>query len=247
MPWSPPKPKNSDALQLPNSMRYSEAMINQLPPCWRTALADEFDKPYFVALQKFVAEERAAEEVFPPEQDVLTALRLTPLDNVKALILGQDPYHDNGQAHGLSFSVQRGVKIPPSLRNIFKERESDLGMPPADHGCLEAWAEQGVLMLNTVLTVRAHAANSHHKQGWEEFTTRIIEIVNERAAVAFVLWGKPAQKKAPLIDQRHLIVETPHPSPLSARRGFFGSRPFSKINEYLAASRLPTIDWHLKE
>lgn len=219
-------------------------MIDQLPTCWRTALADEFDKPYFQKLQKFVTAQRTAHEIFPPEADVFTALRLTPLDNVKALILGQDPYHDNGQAHGLSFSVQRGVKIPPSLRNIFKERESDLGIPPADHGCLEAWAEQGVLLLNTVLTVRAHEANSHHKQGWEEFTTRIIEVVNERAAIAFVLWGKPAQKKAPLIDQRHLTIESPHPSPLSARRGFFGSQPFSKINAYLAEHGHSKINWN---
>jgi uracil-DNA glycosylase len=220
-------------------------MINQLPTCWRTALADEFEKPYFQKLQKYVAEQRAAHEVFPPKAEVFTALRLTPLDNVKALILGQDPYHDDGQAHGLSFSVQRGIKIPPSLRNVFKERESDQGIPPADHGCLEAWAEQGVLMLNTVLTVRAHEANSHHKQGWEEFTTRIIEVVNERAAVAFVLWGKPAQKKAPLIDTRHLILESAHPSPLSARHGFFGRRPFSKINEYLAANGQTEVNWAL--
>lgn len=219
-------------------------MIDLLPNCWQTALADEFEKPYFHKLQNFVAEQRSAHEVFPPEAEVFTALQLTPLDNVKSLILGQDPYHDNGQAHGLSFSVKRGIKIPPSLRNVFKERESDLGIPPGDHGCLEAWAQQGVLMLNTVLTVRAHEANSHRKHGWEEFTTRIIEIVNERAAVAFVLWGKPAQKKAPLIADRHLIVESAHPSPLSARRGFFGSQPFSKINEFLAANGQMEIDWH---
>lgn len=220
-------------------------MIDQLPNCWRAALADEFQKPYFQQLQTFVAEQRAAHEVFPPAAEVFTALRLTPLNNVKALILGQDPYHDHGQAHGLSFSVQRGIKIPPSLRNIFKERESDLGLPPDSHGCLEQWAKQGVLMLNTVLTVRAHEANSHHKQGWEQFTTRIIEVVNARAAVAFVLWGKPAQKKSPLIDERHLTIESPHPSPLSARRGFFGSQPFSKINAYLAANEQTEIDWSL--
>lgn len=219
-------------------------MIDQLPTCWRAALAAEFEKPYFHQLQTFVAEQRAAHEIFPPAADVFTALRLTPLDNVKALILGQDPYHDDGQAHGLSFSVQRGIKIPPSLRNIFKERESDLGIPPADHGYLKAWAEQGVLMLNTVLTVRAHEANSHKKQGWEEFTTKIIEVVNERAAVAFVLWGKPAQKKATLIDERHLTVESAHPSPLSARRGFFGSQPFSKINVYLTEHGQAEINWN---
>jgi len=218
-------------------------MIDSLPTCWQTALADEFEAPYFRKLQTYIAQERAKHVVFPPEAEVLTALGLTPLDRVKVLILGQDPYHDDGQAHGLSFSVRRGIKIPPSLRNIFKERESDLGIPPTDHGCLEKWAQQGVLMLNTVLTVRAHEANSHRKQGWEEFTTRILEIVNQRPAVAFVLWGKPAQTKKPLIADRHLIIESPHPSPLSARRGFFGSQPFSKINEYLIANGQSEIDW----
>lgn len=222
-------------------------MIDQLPNCWQTALADEFDKPYFVDLHEFVATERTKHQIFPPESDVFNALRFTPLDKVKVLILGQDPYHDDDQAHGLSFSVRRGIKVPPSLRNIYKERESDLGIPPAAHGHLEEWAQQGVLMLNTVLTVRAHEANSHRKKGWEEFTTRVIECVNKQPAVAFVLWGKPAQTKKPLIDERHLVIESPHPSPLSARRGFFGSQPFSKINEFLSAKDASAIDWQLKE
>ncbi|MEZ6128315.1 MAG: uracil-DNA glycosylase [Planctomycetaceae bacterium] len=222
-------------------------MIEFLPNVWRAELADEFSQPYFRRLQEFVDRERRLHPVFPAAQDVFTALRLTPPDRVKVLILGQDPYHDDGQAHGLSFSVRRGMKLPPSLRNIYKELETDLHVPPPTHGCLEQWASQGVLLLNTVLTVRAHAANSHGKQGWEEFTTRVMERVNERPAVAFVLWGKPAQQKASLIDKRHLVIQSAHPSPLSARRGFFGSRPFSRINEYLVASDQTPVDWQLTE
>ncbi|APZ95193.1 uracil-DNA glycosylase [Fuerstiella marisgermanici] len=220
--------------------------VDNLPDCWRTSLADEFSQSRFQQLQQFVSRERQSHDVFPREDDVFNALRLTPLNDVRVLILGQDPYHDDGQAHGLSFSVQRGIKIPPSLRNMFKELQADLEIPPAEHGCLEAWAKQGVLLLNTVLTVRAHEANSHRKQGWEEFTDRIIACVNELPAVAFVLWGKPAQKKADLIDSRHLVIQSPHPSPLSARRGFFGSRPFSKINSWLEEHDMLPIDWRLE-
>lgn len=218
---------------------------DDLPNCWQSALQPEFQSDYFQKLQKFVTAERAAATVFPPEDEVFTALKLTPLNQVKVLILGQDPYHNDGQAHGLSFSVQKGVKVPPSLRNIYKELKDDLGISPALHGHLVHWAKQGVLMLNTVLTVRAHEPNSHKKKGWEAFTTKIIQCVNEQPSVAFVLWGKPAEKKAELISPHHLIIKTAHPSPLSARRGFIGSKPFSKINNFLAANNLSTIDWKI--
>jgi len=221
--------------------------LNGLPECWRETLKNDLASPDFQALQQFVARERHASSVFPPADDVFNALAMTPLSCVRVLILGQDPYHDDGQAHGLSFSVRAGVKIPPSLRNIYKELESDLQVPAATHGCLEAWARQGVLLLNTVLTVRAHEANSHRKRGWEEFTTRVIECVNELPSVAFVLWGKPAQKKASLIHERHLLIQSPHPSPLSARRGFFGSRPFSQINDFLKSNGQVPIDWRVAE
>lgn len=217
--------------------------IDDLPGCWRSALSDEFDSPEFAELSRFVTEERLAGQVFPPEDEVFTALKLTPLANVRVLILGQDPYHGDGQAHGLSFSVPKGIKLPPSLKNIYKELESDLSIPPAEHGFLSSWARQGVLMLNTVLTVRAHEANSHQKRGWESFTTSIIERVNQQSAVAFLLWGKPAQKKESLIDARHLVIKTAHPSPLSAYRGFFGSKPFSQINQFLTTSGLPEVNW----
>lgn len=223
----------------------SEMTINDLPPAWSEALRPAIESDSFAALQSFLAEERAAHQVFPSEDDVFNAFRLTPLNQVKVLILGQDPYHDDGQAHGLSFSVQRGVAFPPSLRNIFKELVDDIGAAPPTHGSLESWARQGVLLLNTVLTVRAHEANSHRKRGWEEFTDHVIRVVNDRPHVAFVLWGNPAQQKRPLIDDRHLVVATAHPSPLSARRGFFGSRPFSKINQYLVDTKQRPIDWQI--
>ena len=218
---------------------------DSLPAAWHSELEAEFDQPYFRDLADFVNEERAAEQVFPAAGDVFRALELTPFDSVRVLILGQDPYHDDGQAHGLSFSVQHGVRQPPSLRNIFKELNSDLGITAPDHGCLESWAEQGVLLLNSVLTVRAHQANSHRNKGWETFTQRIIACVNERPAVAFVLWGKPAQRVASAIDARHLVLQAPHPSPLSAHRGFFGSRPFSQINRFLSEQAAGPIDWRL--
>ncbi|MDG1896642.1 MAG: uracil-DNA glycosylase [Fuerstiella sp.] len=221
--------------------------LNVIPECWRETLKDNLTSPDFRALQQFVSRERDAGPVFPPADDVFAALTMTPLRRVRVLILGQDPYHDNGQAHGLSFSVRHDIKVPPSLRNIYKELESDLRIPAAKHGCLESWAQQGVLLLNTVLTVRAHEPNSHRKRGWEEFTTRVIEHVNELPSVAFVLWGKPAQKKATLIHERHLLIQSSHPSPLSARRGFIGSRPFSQINDFLQSNDQPPIDWRLDE
>ncbi|MCP4172856.1 MAG: uracil-DNA glycosylase [Fuerstiella sp.] len=221
--------------------------LNAIPECWREMLKDQIASPNFRELQRFVTRERTASQVFPPSDDVFAALTMTPLNRVRVLILGQDPYHDDGQAHGLSFSVRHGIRIPPSLRNIYKELESDLQIPAATHGCLEAWAHQGVLLLNTVLTVRAHEPNSHRKHGWEDFTTRVIECVNELPSVAFVLWGKPAQKKASLIHKRHLLIRSPHPSPLSARRGFFGSRPFSQTNTFLESVAQPPIDWRVGE
>ncbi|MCP4507003.1 MAG: uracil-DNA glycosylase [Fuerstiella sp.] len=210
-------------------------------------MQDDLESPEFRKLRNFVACEREASPVFPSPGDVFNALTMTPLRRVRVLILGQDPYHDDNQAHGLSFSVRRGVKIPPSLRNIYKELESDLRIPAATHGCLESWARQGVLLLNTVLTVRAHEPNSHRRQGWEEFTTQVIECVNELPSVAFVLWGKTAQQKATLINARHLLIQSSHPSPLSARRGFFGSRPFSQINDFLKSNDQPPIDWRVDQ
>ncbi len=221
----------------------------EIPSSWRPALAGELDKPYFRKLEQFVSAERAQHQVFPPAAEVFAALEHTPLEQVRVLLLGQDPYHDDGQAHGLCFSVRAGVKLPPSLRNVYKELEADLGIPPCSHGCLTAWADRGVLLLNTVLTVRAHAANSHRKKGWETFTDRIIEAVAARTEpVVFVLWGKPAQKKIALIERQdndHAIVCAAHPSPLSANSGFFGSRPFSQVNEALARRGLAPIDWSL--
>jgi uracil-DNA glycosylase len=220
--------------------------IETLPQCWRSELADEFAAPYFAELKQFISDERSAHEVYPTSKNVFAALRATPLSRVRVLILGQDPYHGEGQAHGLSFSVQVGVKIPPSLRNIYKELQADAGTEPVAHGCLSAWAGQGVLLLNTVLTVRSGEANSHRKRGWEQLTDRIIDVVNDQPNVAFVLWGKPSQKKAERIDAtRHLIIESPHPSPLSARRGFFGSQPFSRINAFLQQHDLEPINWQL--
>jgi uracil-DNA glycosylase len=219
-----------------------------LPDDWKAALQPALTTPRFAQLQRFVRQEQNSATVFPAAQDIFRAFHLTPLDRVRVVILGQDPYHDDGQAHGLSFSVRPGVRLPPSLRNIYKELQDDLNVAPASHGFLESWARQGVFLLNTVLTVRAHEANSHRKQGWEEFTDHVIRTISEhRPAVCFVLWGRPAQTKQPLIHDRHLTICSPHPSPLSARRGFFGSRPFSQINDFLQKRDLPPIDWQLPE
>ena len=214
---------------------------------WNPILREEFEKPYWHELQQFVAEERSRGQVFPPHDQVFAALHLTPYADTRVLILGQDPYHGPGQAHGLSFSVQPGVRIPPSLQNIHKELEADLGIARPDHGNLEAWAQRGVLLLNATLTVRAHEAASHQKRGWETFTDEVIRAANEKQErVVFVLWGSSARCKREVIDtSRHAIVESPHPSPLSAHRGFFGSRPFSRTNELLAEAGLPPIDWSL--
>ena len=216
---------------------------------WNPLLRDEFTKPYWQPLQQFVADERARAAVYPPEPEVFAALHLTRYADTRVVILGQDPYHGPGQAHGLCFSVRRGVKVPPSLHNISVELEADLGITPARHGNLQAWAEQGVLLLNTCLTVRGGAAGSHHGKGWETFTDEVLRVVNAKTdPVVFVLWGAPARKKKALIDLgRHHVIESAHPSPLSAHNGFFGSRPFSRVNTFLEADGLAPIDWRLPE
>lgn len=221
-----------------------------LPASWEHVLAGELEQQYFKKLARFVEDERKAHQVFPAEEDVFAAFKFTPYESVRVLLLGQDPYHDDGQAHGLCFSVRPGITPPPSLANMYKEAVSDLpGFKIPRHGCLTTWATQGVLLLNTVLTVRAHTPNSHKNQGWESFTDAVIKKVNDRPdGVVFVLWGGHAQKKAKLIDaKRHTVIKTAHPSPLSARNGFFGSKPFSTINSALRARGADEIDWRLPE
>lgn len=214
---------------------------------WNPILKPELAKPYWAELQQFVHAERSAHQVFPPHEEVFAALHLTPYASVKVLLLGQDPYHGPGQAHGLCFSVRPGVPTPPSLENIFKELESDLGIARPDHGNLVHWATQGVLLLNTTLTVRARKAGSHQKRGWETFTDEVIRAVSAKEdPVVFVLWGAAAGRKRELIDEdRHHIIRAPHPSPLSAHRGFFGTRPFSRINGILTENGRGPIDWAL--
>lgn len=212
---------------------------------WNPVLRAEFDQPYWQELQAFVRAERERATIYPPDEQVFAALHLTPYAQTKVLILGQDPYHGDGQAHGLCFSVQAGVAQPPSLVNIFKELQADLGIAAPPHGNLEQWARQGVLLLNAVLTVRAHQAGSHAGKGWETFTDRVIASVNARPErVVFILWGAYARKKKPLIDpDRHVIIESAHPSPLSAHNGFFGSHPFSRANAALRAAGREPVDW----
>jgi uracil-DNA glycosylase len=219
----------------------------QLPGDWSSVLCSEVEQPYFHNLEEFLNNERKTQSVFPPEDDVFTALKLTPYAKVSALLLGQDPYHDDNQAHGLCFSVRPGVATPPSLVNMFKELHEDLGCAIPNNGYLVPWAEQGILMLNAVLTVRAHLPNSHKGKGWETFTDAIIAQVNQKTTpVVFVLWGSYAQKKASLIDaSRHTIIQSAHPSPLSARNGFFGGRPYSKINAALAQAGKTPIQWQI--
>ncbi len=214
---------------------------------WLEVLQDEFKKPYYKQLFQTVNQEYRTRKIFPPAEDIFNAFHLTPFHQVKVVILGQDPYHNYGQAHGLCFSVRKGVEIPPSLVNIYQELHDDLGCTIPDHGCLTKWAEQGVLMLNTVLTVRAHQAHSHRDIGWEEFTDAVIRALNkEDRPIVFILWGAPAQRKASMLDNpNHLILKSPHPSPLSAFRGFFGSRPFSKTNAFLKEHGETEIDWQI--
>jgi len=220
----------------------------RLEPSWRSVLSAEFEKPYMKALRAFLVEEaRQGKLVYPKPSDFFAALDQAPIAKVKVVILGQDPYHGPGQAHGLSFSVPPGVPPPPSLKNIFKELKSDLGINEPDHGCLKAWAQRGVLLLNATLSVQAGLAGSHQGKGWELFTDAVIQHLNQhRSGLAFVLWGSYAQKKGALIDRtKHFVIESPHPSPLSAHRGFLGSKPFSKINSYLQKTGQGTIDWSL--
>jgi uracil-DNA glycosylase len=223
-------------------------VIGMLPASWQGPLGEELGKPYFKELTEFVEEERARGPVFPPREEVFAALEATPYDRVKVLILGQDPYHGKGQGHGLCFSVRPGVKTPPSLRNIYKEMHSELGHPIPDNGYLMPWAQQGVLLLNAVLTVREGEANSHKGKGWETFTDAVIRAVDARPDPAvFVLWGNYAKKKLPLIDtERHVVVQGAHPSPLSAKK-FYGSRPFTQINEAVAAQGHTPIDWRIPD
>lgn len=223
-------------------------MVLDNAPSWQPALQAEFDAPYMQQLRQFLrAEKDAGKVIYPHSSNWFHALEATPLDQVKVVILGQDPYHQPGQAHGLCFSVLPGVKTPPSLVNMYKELETDLGIAPAGHGYLESWASQGVLLLNAVLTVEDSKANAHKGQGWEQFTDAVIAAVNEHCEqVVFLLWGSYAQKKGAVIDRsRHQVLHAPHPSPLSAYRGFFGSQPFSQANQYLTQVGKAPINWQL--
>ncbi|MDO4870425.1 MAG: uracil-DNA glycosylase [Bacillota bacterium] len=215
---------------------------------WDDVLAEEFNKEYYIKLRDFLKEEYAAHTVYPDMYDIFNALKYTPYDKVKAVIIGQDPYHEPGQAHGLCFSVKKGVKVPPSLVNIFKEMKSDLGVEPPNHGNLTDWAKQGVLLLNAVLTVRAHEANSHKGKGWEIFTDRVIELLNQREEpIVFILWGANAKAKSALItNPQHLIIMGAHPSPLAAHNGFWGGNYFSKTNEFLLSKGIEPINWIIK-
>ena len=216
---------------------------------WLPAVNAEFKKPYYAELYKFIKEEYSKVAVFPPADEIFSALHLTPLSKVKVVIIGQDPYHNVGQAHGLCFSVRPEVDIPPSLVNIYKELQSDLGCKIPNNGYLVKWAEQGVLLLNTVLTVRAHQALSHQGKGWEQFTDAIIRAVNaEERPIAYLLWGRPAQSKMSMLDNpKHKVFTAPHPSPLSAHRGFFGCKHFSQANAFLEENGLAPIDWQIED
>ncbi len=220
----------------------------QIDESWKTALEDEFNKPYFQELKSFLVAEKSKHTVYPPGSRIFAAFDATPFDNVKVVILGQDPYHGAGQAHGLCFSVPKGVQKPPSLLNICKELNTDLGIPIAKHGNLEKWAKQGVLLLNATLTVRANMAGSHQNRGWETFTNAAIEKLSEqKSGLIFILWGAYAQAKEQIIDtSKHHILKAPHPSPLSVHRGFFGCRHFSKTNELLIKQGKTPIDWNFE-
>jgi uracil-DNA glycosylase len=217
----------------------------KIEPGWKNRLRSEFEKDYFLRLAGFIKEEYRNSKIYPPGALIFNAFDVCPFEKVKAVIIGQDPYHGLGQAHGLCFSVKEGVEFPPSLINIFKEIESDLGIPQSSSGDLTRWARQGVLLLNATLTVRAHQAGSHQKKGWEEFTDYVIKVLNsEKKNIVFFLWGSYAQKKGESIDRsRHLVLESVHPSPLSASKGFFGNRHFSRCNDYLVSNGIEPIDW----
>jgi uracil-DNA glycosylase len=215
---------------------------------WVEVFKPEYKKPYYKKLYDFINEEYSRYTVYPPGEDIFNAFHLTPLSKVKVVIIGQDPYHEPGQAHGLCFSVKQGVDIPPSLQNIYKELHDDVGFEIPDHGCLTSWAEQGVLLLNAVLTVRAHAAASHQNKGWEEFTDAVIRAINEvDRPIVFLLWGSFARSKSKMLtNPNHLVLEAPHPSPLSAYRGFFGCRHFSRANEFLKEHGEEPVDWTIR-
>jgi len=215
---------------------------------WLEVFKPEYKKPYYKKLYDFISEEYSRYTVYPPGDDIFNAFHLTPLSKVKVVIIGQDPYHEPGQAHGLCFSVKQGVDIPPSLQNIYKELHDDVGFEIPGHGCLTSWAEQGVLLLNAVLTVRAHAAASHQNKGWEEFTDAVIRAVNEvDRPIVFLLWGGFARSKSKMLtNPNHLVLEAPHPSPLSAYRGFFGCRHFSRANDFLKAHGAEPVDWTIR-
>ena len=234
-------------MTFPETIGLLPAMMPQLPDDWRDELTDEIAKPYFQQLQDFIATEREHYAVYPPADEVFAAFAATPFKQMNVLFVGQEPYHDQGLSHGFCFSVRLGSEPTPSLMNIFKELQADIGIKPPNHGRLAEWAKQGVLLMNSVLTVRGGEANSHKNKGWETFTDAVIRRVNLRPdPVVFVLWGKYAQKKSRLVDaDRHTLIEAAHPSPLSAKSGFFGSRPFSAINRALAKLGKPAIDWQL--
>lgn len=221
-------------------------MTIKIEPSWKKALSEEFDKPYFKELADFVRTEYQEATVYPPPKFIFRAFDLTPFDQVKVVILGQDPYHGDGQANGLCFAVNQGTRLPPSLQNIYKELRSDLGQEPIyPQGDLEGWAKQGVLLLNATLTVRAHSAGSHQKKGWEDFTDAVVRVLNEKKKnLVFILWGAYAQKKGATIDtSNHLVITSPHPSPFAAHKGFFGSRPFSRCDSYLVEHGSTPIFW----
>jgi uracil-DNA glycosylase len=228
-------------------MMHTTQVDPKIPQSWKNVLKDEFSKEYFIHLKEFLLVEKQIHTIYPAAKNIFNAYNSMEFEDVKVVILGQDPYHGPNQAHGLSFSVQDGVALPPSLKNIFQELESDVGCPYPTSGNLTKWAKQGVLLLNAVLTVRAHEAHSHKDKGWEYFTDATIKAISDNLEnVVFILWGRPAQMKERLIDgSKHLILKAPHPSPLSAYRGFFGSKPFSQANAYLAAHNKQPIDWCL--
>lgn len=232
-------------VQVSQFILFSKIMDVKIEKSWKTRLQGEFEAEYFQELTAFVKSEYQSYQIFPQAKNIFNAFDLSPFENTRVVILGQDPYHGEGQAHGLCFSVQEGTRIPPSLQNIFKEIKDDLNIEIPSHGCLSRWAEQGVLLLNATLTVQAHQAGSHQKKGWEEFTDAVINLLSEqKEKLVFLLWGAYAQRKGELIDKsKHHVLESPHPSPFAAHRGFFGNKHFSKTNAYLKENGLKEIIW----
>ncbi len=223
-------------------------MTGKIDASWKEVLMNEFEKDYFKKLTEFVQNEYNTKTIYPPQSEIFSAFGFTPFENVKVVILGQDPYHGEGQANGLSFSVADGIKLPPSLRNIYKELKDDVGIEISTSGNLESWAKQGVLLLNATLTVEATKAGSHQKKGWETFTDAVIQTLSDKKEnIVFILWGAYAQKKGAKIDRsKHLVIETAHPSPLGAYRGFWGSKPFSTTNQFLKSKNITEIDWQIE-